>query len=183
MLAMVTGVGDPLLGNATTNVRSEKRMALRNLHVIDNPVFPFELPLNLHATRLVSRRGELAIDSQELPGGRIVVTVDQPSGRSLRLLEGKAASFRRIDAETMENSFEMNVSQDLREALSVEHLPRISGIELKPDRPTVIEIEWSPPDRLEPGSTHRLRVLQLEDEAVQGGSTYLFRIRTQASAS
>lgn len=182
MLVMVTGIGDPLIGSAATGVRSEKRVALRNLHVIDintNQAFA-PITLTLHPTSSIPRPGELAIDSYELPGGRVIVTVAQPAGRTLRLLNGKATSFRRIDNETIEHNlkrFELDVPQGLRKALSVEHLPRISGIELTPDRPTTIEIEWSlPEDRLEPGSTYRLRVLQFEDEAIQGGSTFVFRI-------
>jgi hypothetical protein len=179
MLAMATCTGNALVGTTTTGVRNEKRIALRNLHVIDNPAFPMKMLVHMYPVRPIARTAELAIDAGELGGGRITVAVNQRSGRPLRPLDGKALSFRRTERPTVDRGFEqfeLDVPQGTRRPLAPEHLPRISGIELRPDHPAVVEIEWSPTEPLEPGSTRALRVLQFEDETPQGGSTFVIRM-------
>jgi Glycosyl hydrolase family 26 len=184
VLAMVTGIGDPLIGTGHTleirgEVRGDKHIALRNLHVVSNPAFPFKFTLDLHRTRSFSRYSELAMDASEMPDGRILVAVDEAPGRTLRLIQGQAISFRRIECETTHprpNLFEMEVPRGLSKARAIKDLPRISGIELPEGCPTKIEIEWSARGQLKAGTTHRLRIFQLEEEAVQGGSTFVFRI-------
>ena len=180
MLVMATCTGNALVGTTTTGVRNEKRIALRNLHVIDNPVFPMKMRVHMYPIRPIARTAELAIDAEELGGGRITVVVNQGSGRPLRPLDGKALSFRRTEHPTTVDrgfeQFELDVPQGTRRPLAPGQLPRISGIELSPDHPTVVEIEWSPTEDLEPGSTRALRVLQFEDETPQGGSTFVIRM-------
>jgi hypothetical protein len=183
---MATVVGDPIRRQDALSadreiqplVRNDKRVALRNLHVVSGPV-PFKLTLNLHPTTTIPRPGELAIDTHQLPGGRVTVSMGESSLRLLRTLNGTPSSFRRMNtglSESMPAKFELNVTSGLRSATSVEHFPRISGIELLSDRPTAVEIEWFPPEDVEPGSVHRVRLLQLVGESVQGGSTFEIRI-------
>jgi hypothetical protein len=179
LLAMATCMGNALAGDNTTGVRNEKRIALRNLHVINNPAFPLKIRMRMYPVRRIGRTAELAIDAGDMGGGRITVAVNQRSTRPLRLLDGKAHSFRRTEHATADRGvaqFEMHVPYNDRRRLAPEHLPRISGIELRPDSPAVVEIEWSPAEPLEPGSTHTLRVLQFEDETTHGGSTFVIRI-------
>jgi mannan endo-1,4-beta-mannosidase len=179
MLAMVTCVGDALIGNASSGVRTDKRISLRNLHVIDNPVFPFKLRVQMYPDRPFATAGELAIDTAEMAPGLVRIAVTQRSVRPLRLLEGRGTAFRRVDHASTERGVtrvEMEVAHGTRRSLAVEHLPRISGIELTPERPASVEIEWEPSQPLEPGSVHVLRVLQFEQERPRGGSTFLIRM-------
>jgi mannan endo-1,4-beta-mannosidase len=186
LLAMATCTGNALIGNNTTGVRNEKRIALRNVHVIDNNVaFPVKMLVHMYPVRPFLTTGELAIDTGELHGGRIIVAIDQRSQRRLRELDGKTMSFRRAERATADRGverFELRVQRDATCGAGPERLPRISGIELNPERAAVVELEWSPDEHLEPGSTHVLRVLQFEDEMLQGGSTFLIRMPSKGRA-
>jgi hypothetical protein len=186
LLAMATVVGDPIQRQDALSadreiqplVRNDKRVALRNLHVVSGPG-PFKWALNFHATTPMPRPGELAIDTHQLSGGRVTVSMGESPLRLLRTLNGTPSSFRRMNTESSESmpaKFELEVTSGLRRTTSVEHFPRISGIELWADRPTTVDIEWFPPENVEPGSVHRVRCLQLVGESVQGGSTFEIRI-------
>src|SRR5206468_3300559 len=80
LLAMATVVGDPIQRKDALSadreiqplVRSDKRVALRNLHIVSGPG-PFKFSLNLHPTTTILRPGELAIDTHQLSGGRVTV--------------------------------------------------------------------------------------------------------------
>ena len=126
----------------------------------------------------IIRTAELAIDTGELGGGRITIAVNQRSTRPMRLLEGKAISFQLTERATADRGveqFELHVPPGAKPRLAPEHLPRISGIDLRSDSPVVVQIEWSPTEQLQPRSTYTLRVLQFEDETPHGGSTFVIR--------
>lgn len=183
---MATCAGDALVGNTTTGVRNEKRVALRNVHVVDNPVFPVKVLVHMYPVRPFIKIGELAIDPGELQGGRVTIAIDQRSERPLRPLAGKTMSFRRSESATTDRGvkrFELDLPRQARRSLAPAHLPRVSGIELSPERPAVVEIEWLPAEQLQPDSTHVLRVLQFEAEMPQGGSTFVIRMPSQGRGS
>lgn len=130
---MATCAGDALVGNTTTGVRNEKRVALRNVHVVDNPVFPVKVLVHMYPVRPFIKIGELAIDPGELQGGRVTIAIDQRSERPLRPLAGKTMSFRRSESATTDRGvkrFELDLPRQARRSLAPAHLPRVSGIEL-----------------------------------------------------
>ena len=182
LLAMATTTWDAIKRQDTvfadreiqSLVRSDKHIALCNMHVINSIAFPIRFQVRLFTTGPATRLGEMAIDTHELPGGRIRVFFTEPDGRALRVLNGRQSAFRQLTADNAAVCFELEVAKT-HPATSIAHLPRITGLQLKQNHPIVATIEWLPSEKPVSQSIHRITIVQFEGEETCGGSRFIIR--------
>lgn len=179
LLIVVDCATDPIpaankVFNIGTLVTQEKRVGLKNLHVIDPPPAPYWSDLTIYG--LAAGRDSLRL--QGIPEGwSLGLLFPEKIVDRLELKGLKRATVNKTQARTLSASLDREVTaQELKHFYAVED--RVKGAEIN-KIPSVkggfpMRLMWQANDSAQPGTFH---IIQTAGNAIIGGNTFVLRSR------
>lgn len=189
LMAVVSSGDDPITTtetNISALITSEKRVCLKNLHVVDAGPAPNMMPIELHNPESRPVRADLIIEPTDMGNGSIGLLLQRLRGLEAHLVNAAIQPLREGERlgdwpKGVKGSEQEALLEGIDRSALIEIDPRrraeVNGIELAAGETLRGVVVCKPTKNIPYGRTSRFTMLQRQEGRIIGGSTFELRAK------